>query len=612
MSKDNNLESFCFVWLVDDNTDTLKTKADTEKQFGRCLKTFEDENGCEQYIQNTPTNNRIVLIVNDHLGQKIVPHIHRLEQVSAIYVYGTNNDLEEKWTKKYSKVKGVVKELDTLLEQIKANYNRQSPNRIDKSAVFNVFNMGSSPEQSTTGLNGQFISSQLLVDCLLRIRPTEIDRNELIDLAKKEYEDSKYRMNIVNEFEKNYSPDRALWWYTRESFLYQQLNKALRMQNIDSMFIFRFFIRDIEKQLKRHQCTTSICVFRGQLMSNEEMELLKESIGQLISMNSFLSTTVDRQMALSFLYSSTTSDHMQRVLFQIDADPQLDGIRPFADITSLSYFPGEIEVLFMLGSIFRLVSVDCDDHGIWIFRLTLCSNNDHNLQAAFDYMKNQHGSGETTLLSVGLLLCEMGKYDEAEKYFRRLLKEIPSDHEDIAACYHNLGNLFDHTGDYESSLNWHQKALETMVQTLNPNDPNIGTSYNSIAAVHAKMGAYQEALEAYIKAFEIWGEAYGEDHPNIALCLSNMAGIYVMYEKFSIALEYLQKALAIYQEHLPASHPQLGDIQNNIGTVYLCLENFDLAFEHLNTALKIKLACLPDQFLIRKLLEGANVEDMSM
>ena len=489
----------------------------------------------------------------------------------------------------------MANDVDILIEQMQSNYRRQSLTVPDESTVFNVFNKSSTSEQSTTGLNGQFICAQLLIDCLLRIRATDNDRNELIHLANQEYKDNTNELDIIREFEKEYSPDRALWWYTRESFLYRQLNKALRMQNIDSMFVFRFLIRDIEKQLKEHQCTTSMRVYRGQLMSNEELELLKESIGQLISMNSFLSTTNDRRVALSFLYSSTKSDRIQRVLFEIDADPQLKNIRAFADITSLSYFAGESEILFMLGSIFRLISVDQNDRGLWIFRLTLCGNHDLDLRAVFDHMKNQHGSGETTLLSVGLLLAEMGRYDEAEKFFRRLLKEIPSDHEDIAACYHNLGNLFDFTGDYQSSLDWHRKALETMLRTLNANDPNIATSYNSIGAVHAKMDAYEQAIESYTKAYEIWARVYGEDHPNIALCLSNLAGIHLMHEKFSLALEYLQKALIIYQKHLPANHHQLGDLQNNIGTVYLCLENFDRALEHLNIALKIKQICLPAQ-----------------
>jgi hypothetical protein len=106
-SKDKNFESFCYVWL-DDDTNRLKTKIDTQKQLGNCLKIFEDENQCEQYIRNASTSNRIVLIVSDHLGQKIIPHIHRLQQVSSIYVYGTNNDSTEEWTKDYSKVNKIT------------------------------------------------------------------------------------------------------------------------------------------------------------------------------------------------------------------------------------------------------------------------------------------------------------------------------------------------------------------------------------------------------------------------------------------------------------------------------------------------------------------------
>lgn len=185
------------------------------------------------------------------------------------------------------------------------------------------------------------------------------------------------------------------------------------------------------------------------------------------------------------------------MLFEIDADPRLEGIKPFAHITSFSYFSGEDEVLFMAGSIFRLVSIDHSDRGIWIFQLSLCSSSDPDLQAVFDHMKDQYGSGETTLLSVGIILYQMGKYEEAEKYFCRLLKKMPPNHEDIGACYHNLGNLFDQKGDYKSSLDWHHKALETMMRTLKADHPNIATSYNSIATVHTKMGHYDQA-------FEIW------------------------------------------------------------------------------------------------------------
>ncbi|CAF4597674.1 unnamed protein product, partial [Rotaria magnacalcarata] len=116
-------------------------------------------------------------------------------------------------------------------------------------------------------------------------------------------------------------------------------------QDIDLLFLFRFFIRDIHKQLQELQCSTPLRVYRGQLVSNDELQTLKASLGQFISMNSFLSTSLDRRLALSFLTSSPVTDDLQRILFEIDLDPTLAGIKPFANITSNSFFADEQEVL---------------------------------------------------------------------------------------------------------------------------------------------------------------------------------------------------------------------------------------------------------------------------
>ncbi|UJR07377.1 hypothetical protein I4U23_011663 [Adineta vaga] len=588
-------ETFHLVWLNENGNDS-KANAHIEEQLRKCnndLKIFNNENDCELYIQSVSDKHRIIWIINDHLGQIMIPRLHSLKQISSIYIYNSNE--EEEWTKDYAKVKSISNDFNVLIEEIKMEHNRRRSNQIEEQLLFNIFNASSTNEQSTTGLNGEFVHSQLLLNCLFRIKSNSTDRDELISLSKKQYHDNKNELSVIDDFETNYSSDRALWWYTRESFLYRQLNKALRTQNIDLLFLFRFFIRDIQDQLKKHQYSSTISVFRGQLISNGELNLLKNSIGQLISMNSFLSTSTDRRLALSFLYSSTGSDKMQKILFEIDADPQLEGIKPFANITSLSYFPDEEEVLFMLGSIFRLVNIEQNDRGIWILRLTLCQNDDPDLQAVFDYMKDQYGNGETTTLSFGMILAQMGKYDQAEKYYLRVLKDIPSDHDDRSACYHNLGNLFDNKGDYNSSLNWHNKALKMMIEKFQSNDSRIATSYNSIAAVHTKLANYDQALDYYLKALDIWQRVLGAQHPNVGQCLSNIAGVYQMCGKSSEALEYLLKTLFIYERHLPANHPQVGDLYNNLGAVYLGLDQLDLALENFNKSLSIKEKCLPAQ-----------------
>ncbi|CAF1487989.1 unnamed protein product [Rotaria magnacalcarata] len=574
-----NLETFSLVWL-DPGVNNSKENINVQQQFRACishLETFDKVDKCERFIRSEPINSRIILVASERLSPDLIPRIHQLSQVFSIYIYGVDKRKINTWTNTYSKVKAVLTDVNVLVSQICSDHVRRSPTKSEDLFEFNIFNASTSDERSTTVLNGQFLHSQLLIDCLLQ----------------KEYKLDTKESAILREFQANYSPDQSIWWYTRESFLYRQLNKALRTQNIDALFAFRFFIRDIHEQLEHHRCSSPIHIYRGQLMSTVELERLKNSAGQLISMNSFLSTTNDRLSALEFLYSSAKSDGLERVLFEIDADPQLADVKPFVNITSLSYFPSESEVLLMLGSILRLVGIDHDDHGVSIIRSTLCSNSDQDLQRVFEYMKVEYGDQEINAQSFGIVLGQMGNLDGAGKYFRRLLKEMPPNHVDIAGCYHNLGDILDKKGDYESSLESYQKSLEIMLQTRQPNDPEIGTSLNSIVAVHAKTGNYTQAEESFKKAFEIWKQAYGEDNPKVAMCLSNLAGIYQVNEKNIEALDCLQKALSIRQHHLPADHPDMADTHNNIGILYWSLDKADTALEHYNLSVKIKQKCLP-------------------
>ncbi len=81
------------------------------------------------------------------------------------------------------------------------------------------------------------------------------------------------------------------------------------MGNIDLLYLFRFFIRDLRMQLERNQCLSHIRVYRGQHMSKEEIEFLKNSVGHLISMNSFLSTSLNQNVVVQVF--SVPSNHFE-------------------------------------------------------------------------------------------------------------------------------------------------------------------------------------------------------------------------------------------------------------------------------------------------------------
>ena len=422
------------------------------------------------------------------------------------------------------------------------------------------------------------------------MKSSAVEKDDLINLCKTHYEKNARELSIIHDFERNYSAERAIWWYTRQSFVYRLLNKALRVQNIHLIYLFRFLIRDLHTQLLTYQCPTTIHVYRGQLLVKEELEILKHSVGKYISINSFFSTSFNRDLALLF---SQELNQYERVLFDIEADPQLVNEKPFADISSHSYFPDESEVIFMLGSIFQLFKVDLTDDGVWIIHMTLSSGNDHDLKPIFEHMKNQHSQDRTDLLTFGHVLRHMGKFKEAENYYRRLLSSLPEDSQDLGRCYHALGIIAYEKGDYEGSLKWHEAALKIKLRSVKSDDPYLASSYNSIGAIYERQKDYQRALQVFHQSLAILKKNFGRDHPKVATCLNNIAGIYSIKQQYTKALKYIQQALTIREKHLPTDHPDIGASHSNIGIIYRCLGAYDQAIEHHNRSLAIQQKTLP-------------------
>ncbi|CAF4931081.1 unnamed protein product, partial [Rotaria sp. Silwood1] len=453
------LEIFCLIWL-DTNANATEIR-DTERSLRSIinhLKKFKDVEQCQKYIKERSQKDRLVMIVSGQLGREIVPAIHKLRQVISIYVYCFDKKSNEEWACKFTKVKAVVVELDELISRIKADHKIQK--MVEEPLSINIFTTSADAGKSTTGLNGQFVFSQLLIDCLLRLKYTEEDKKELIRICKQQYEGNSDELSNLLEFSQDYSLNNVLWWYTRESFFYKTLNAALRTQDIHLIFLFRAYISDIHHQLKNHQSKNSLRVYRSQMISSDELNTLQQCCGQFISVNSFFSTSTDYQHALSFLNVPDGTDSLEPVLFEIDANPKMVTTKPFAEISVYSEFSDESEVLFMLGSIFRLKSVNHNSNDqVWVIKMTVCSENEHELKHVLTDMQKQLASGETNLHKFGKLLWEMGKPDLAEKYFIRMIGQLPPNDLILADLYQDLGKLASYAGDLDKSMEWRQKAI---------------------------------------------------------------------------------------------------------------------------------------------------------
>ncbi|CAF4891223.1 unnamed protein product [Rotaria sp. Silwood1] len=413
-------------------------------------------------------------------------------------------------------------------------------------------------DRSHTDINGNFIFIQTFIETLIRMSEKALSsKHELIELCHDNYKNSKCNMKIIDEFYNNYSVEISLWWYTRESLFYRILNKSLREQNIAIMYKFRFLIVDLYRQLKELQeknVLTFDKTFRFQLMSKEELEQLKNSIGQHVSMNSFLSTTIDRHMAEFLLSSWLSRDETVTT-------------RPFAEITTKSFFQDEKECLFMLGSVFRIKDIKLHDSDrYWLIRLKLIDENSHQLKDVFNQIKSTMEE-QTYMFSVCLLLITMNRYDEAENLFQQLFKNLAvSDVFAAGRYYQGLDAVYLAKGDYDLAITLTEKAIQLFQKVLN-NDIYLAHCYGNLGVIYWKLKQYDLALSYYEKQLSIQLKTLPANHFEFGVTFLNIGEIYKARNEFELALSFYSKANEIFQKaSLLPTHEAVIELQQHIQT----------------------------------------------
>jgi tetratricopeptide (TPR) repeat protein len=455
----------------------------------------------------------------------------------------------------------------------------------------------SNGSKSLQAHNAVFMWFQLFIEVLLRMHHKSSDRKELIDICKSNYEGNDEEMAIIDEFEKNYKAENAIWWYTREACFYRMMNKALRVQNYDVLFALRFFITDIAKQLKNEHekyIRTSdtrnvIRVYRGQAIGVDELELMKNNVGEFLSMNSFLSTSRNRSTAAHFARMISTNDGNQSILFEIEIDPRLK-TKACADINQISYYQNEDEVLIMLGALFRIESmVEDKKNRMWVARMSVASEDDYHLKETFAYMKERIGD-DTNLDSLGKILLEMGEYRQAKKCYERMFEEFKLG---LADTQVGLGWAHLRCEEYDQSLEHFEQALHIRRQILGKNHVKVAESYRYVGAGHYKKDNNDESIASLKKAIEIQENAPSVDPASLAQTYMMMAVVYDEEKESDLASEYYIKTLKVQKNSLPSDHPSIAVTYNNIGCFYRDNGDSTRALEHFKMSLEISRKILP-------------------
>ncbi|CAF4075063.1 unnamed protein product, partial [Rotaria sordida] len=525
------IETFLIVWL-DANVNKTEDNEETYKALRTSinyLKTFDNLQEGENYIRSIHRE-KIILIVSGGFGMEIVPRIHDCEQINSIYVYCSDKARHEQWSKDYPKVKSVITKRKQLVEEIIED--QKIRNKTEDSFPMSILTRTAVAKETTAKdiakEMGSILWFQLLIDVLLRMEHTDDAKTELIETWGENYTGNSFELKIIKEFKKEYKQEKAVWWYTRESSLYRILNKALREQSIDMIFSFRFFLTELSKQVSQlyqnymqqlkasNTVSEPIHVYRGQVIAKEELEQMQNSIGGFISINSFFSTSRNKSKAQNFAMGSPVTEKLRRILLKIEIDPRLP-TKPFANIEGISYYPNEQEILFMLGSIFRINKIESDEENkLSIINMSLCSEDDFELKELFAYLKKDIGD-EASMITLGNILLQMGEYDKGERIFLRMNHQ-----EGLINVAELKGNFYLAMKQYEQAIVYYEQSLKLRLKLLPESHPDIGKSYSSIAMAYEFSKEYPKSIGCYQQAIKQYQRTLKDNHPSITQIMNNL------------------------------------------------------------------------------------------
>ena len=546
------------------------------------------------YMQSV-INKKIFLVVAVVFVEQVLSSVNLLKSLDSIYIL-RSNEQEYQCLKENSRIVGVYSDLRSLKNDLKKNIRLMRR----QAVTIRFFNQNQRSTRDLTKDTVLFLWFQILRTVGKKIAHlhSEQAKELMLDVCRHYYRNNEAELKKIEKFKNTYKSNDAIQWYTKGSFIYRLINQILRTENLQSLFMFGFYIIDLSAQLhqlRKQQPKIFDTLYRGQTMGKDEFGKIQDNVGSLISVNTFFSTTKDIEIASLFmerLPHEIETGEMVSVLFDIKIDPVGSKTIFFADIEQYSAIPDEKEVLFDIASVFRINNVTYDNRkNCWIIHMATTDDGSIKLK---DYKKNlaQELENNSPVILLGSLLNDIGYANTAENYFHFLLKTLPRDNADLGDIYHNLGRAVRAQGHFRQAIDYYRFAHQ--IRTTRGDHFGIAKSLIGLGYMNFVLGYFDRAVHDYEQAIDILTKLFSSlDHTLIGLALSNIGSIHHARGQYDLALNYFQKHLRILQRLFPKGHNYMRTPLAKIADVFWSKQRFQLAIQYYYRAVSICEHFLP-------------------
>jgi tetratricopeptide (TPR) repeat protein len=375
---------------------------------------FNNIKDCSNFIANNQTSSSIFLIISMNSPFDIQSLI-KLSAVHAVYVVSDTISYDLLKTVSSSKISGMFAQYDDLLVQLVVDicFYRQMTFHIPKMSVCTTqANIFEQPDKHRI----EFLRLQLFIDIIDDLRFLSDDH-----FAFAPFHDNNQQLYLpVNTIETSVIINQLF----KQSVFNVLMKSSFQLSNIERL------LESIPKKTN----ALSVTLYRAQLLSEEYLQIIRDNPNFLFKIHTMIVASRSFQ---------TVSTICRRAVDNGLPVAMLEIIIPGE--TSLSHLDSSI-VIFRLGIVFRLVSIDLTPDGVYHIQLKPDDTAMQYIKAQIQAEIGEH----PTWLTYGNCLAALKQFGTARDYYHYILKFLPLGHRSNAAVCNNMGLIYSAMNkDYE-------------------------------------------------------------------------------------------------------------------------------------------------------------------
>ncbi len=205
--------------------------------------------------------------------------------------------------------------------------------------------------------------------------------------------------------------------------------------------------------------------------------------------------------------------------------------------------------------------------------------------------------------SIAVSYYHLSNTEKAKEYFLKsiTLFEETRQYKKQAKNIHNLGSLYFHENEYQTSISHFKDVLK--VKKIDDYPELIAETYMDIGVNYYRLGEYSKALDNYLLSKNYYDKTANND--NYKNLLNRMGVLYYSKGEYDTAIKYLLMVLEM--DEVSADTLRMGTVNSNIGSIYFKNNEFENALDHYKLAKEFYTVAGENKYVISTMINMGKV-----